>query len=49
METYKSFGTIKIYYCKACPGIYTKERSCPSCNTDNQEIGWVENKGVDNE
>jgi predicted RNA-binding protein with PUA domain len=49
METFKSSGNIKIYWCRSCPGIYTKERSCPSCNTENQEIGWVEKMGEDNE
>lgn len=44
METYKSLGVIKIYWCRSCPGIYMNERSCPLCNTDNQEIGWVKNE-----
>lgn len=35
-------GLTVIYYCAECPGIYTKESSCPTCNTENKSIGWVE-------
>ena len=35
-------GLTVIYYCSECFGIYTKDSSCPTCNTENKSIGWVE-------
>lgn len=37
---------VDIYWCRSCPNIYTKERSCPVCNTENLKIGWLENGEV---
>ena len=42
MDTQEPSGIIKVYYCSACPGIYTKDASCPSCNTDNNQLGFYE-------
>ena len=42
-------GSTIVYYCYECPGIYTKDSSCPTCNTVNQSFGWVNNGGKSNE
>ena len=45
MESFNSIPpglTVDVYYCRKCPGIYTKEFSCPTCGTENEKIGWVQ-------
>jgi RNA polymerase subunit RPABC4/transcription elongation factor Spt4 len=34
--------TVKVYYCKECPRVYTRDILCPVHETTNEEMGWYE-------